>query len=182
MVAWQLAGVLASTVAALTFTGCASGPTQYQINASANPLINRDTSGEPLSVVIHLYQLRGRSAFDQLSFDTAANSRDEREVFGDEFIARTEMVVVPGATQTLADKLASDARYVGITGLFRQADGQNWRYLVDAKAVRRKGLHFVVEDCHLKMLEPDPLTIPGQVAGHYPQCPPRRLEPRAQAR
>lgn len=183
-VAWRVAGTLVSSLVALSLSGCASGPVQYQINATAHPVINRNVTGEPLSVVIRLYQLKGRNAFDQLTFDTAANGRDERELFGDELVARTELVAVPGATRTLTDDLSPETRYVGITGLFRQADGQNWRYLVDAKAVRRKGLRLLVEDCHLKMLEPAPLPIPGQAAGHYPECQPLplRSEQRAQAR
>lgn len=163
-------GRLYSAVLLLTLAGCASGPTQYQVGATADAVINRDASGQPLSMVVRLYQLKGRSAFDQMTFDTAASGRDERELFGDELIARTELVMVPSSSRTLSETLAPEARYVGITGLFRQPDGQNWRLLIDAAAVRKRGLRILVEDCHLKVQDPEPLPIPGQTAGQYPDC------------
>ena len=159
-------------VAALAACGCATQPQQFRIDAATAPVINRDVNGEPLSMVVHLYQLKDRSAFDLLTFDAATRTPDDRELFGDQFVSRRELVLVPGGSRLETETLAPETRYVGITGFFREPDRQHWRFLVEAQSMRAKGLRFRVEDCHLTLLEPVPLPIPGQPADHRPRCAP----------
>ncbi|MDT3669936.1 MAG: type VI secretion system lipoprotein TssJ [Aromatoleum sp.] len=161
--------ILAAVVAV---GGCATKPPSLQINVVAAPTINRDVDGEPLSMVVRLYQLKDRSAFDLLTFDAAARVEDDRELFGDQLVSRRELLLVPGGSRSEVETLAPEARYLGIAGLFREPDSQHWRVLVDAQAISAKGLRFRVDDCHLTLLEPAALAIPGQQPGHKPRCRP----------
>ncbi len=158
--------------AALALGGCATKPSSLQIDAIAAPTINRDVDGEPLSMVVRLYQLKDRSAFDLLTFDAAARVEDDRELFGDQLVSRRELLLVPGGNRSEVETLAPEARYLGIAGLFREPDSQHWRFLVDAQAISAKGLRFRVDDCHLTLLAPAALDIPGQQPGHKPRCRP----------
>lgn len=160
-------GILAATLA---LAGCATKPPSLQIDAVAAPTINRDVDGEPLSIVVRLYQLRDRSAFDLLTFDAAARVEDDRELFGDQLVLRHELLLVPGGSRSEVETLAPETRYVGIAGFFREPDSQHWRILVEAQAIAAKGLRFRVEDCNLALLEPEALAIPGQQPGHKPRC------------
>lgn len=162
-------GILA---AALALGGCATRPPSLQIDAVAAPTINRDVDGEPLSMVVRLYQLKDRSAFDLLTFDAAARVEDDRELFGDQLVSRREVLLVPGGSRSEVETLAPEARYVGIAGLFREPDSQHWRFLVEVQAIGAKGLRFRVDDCHLTLLEPAALAVPGQQPGHKPRCRP----------
>jgi len=159
-------------VAALALGACATKPRLLQIDGVAAPVINRDVDGEPLSVVVRLYQLRDRSAFDLLTFDAAARTADDKELFGDQIVSRRELLLVPGGSRSEAEMLAAETRYVGIAGFFREPDSQHWRFLVEAQAIRAEGLRFRVDDCHLTLLEPPALAIPGQPAHYRPQCRP----------
>ncbi|WP_353327536.1 type VI secretion system lipoprotein TssJ [Chitiniphilus shinanonensis] len=155
---------------AFAITGCASGPKEYPISGTADPIINRDINGRPLSIVVRLYQLKDKNEFNRLTFDAAASGKTDAELFGNELVARTEVQLIPGATQNVTDKLLPEAKYLGVVGFFRKPDAQNWRFLVDADAVRSKGLSFVVQDCYLKVTKPQPLLIPGQSANYKPEC------------
>lgn len=175
----RVAGMLLTTarrvglaVAALAIGACATKPPSLQVDAVAAPIINRSVDGAPLSMVVRLYQLKDRSAFDLLTFDAAARVEDDRELFGDQLVSRREVLLVPGGSRSEVETLAPEARYVGIAGLFREPDSQHWRFLVEVQAIGAKGLRFRVDDCHLTLLEPAALAIPGQQPGHKPRCRP----------
>ena len=135
-------------------------------------MINRAADGEPLSIVVRLYQLADRSAFDLMTFDGAARAADDKMLFGSQLVSRRELLLVPGGSRSEVEPLAPETRYIGIVGFFREPDSQHWRFLVDAEAVGAKGLRFRVDDCHLTLLDPAALAVPGQPADHRPQCRP----------
>lgn len=85
-----------ATIGSLFLFGCAATPTKYQIKTSGDPVINRDTTGKPLSVVVRLYQLKDSAEFSKLTFATAASGRSDAELLGADLVDRSETVVVPG--------------------------------------------------------------------------------------
>lgn len=165
-------GCFASASAALLIglTGCTSAPKTFEIRAEADPVINRDTSGNPLSVVVHVYQLRDANEFAKLTFDTLASGRPVNELLGKDLLEKDEVLLVPGATYSNTNKLGEETKYLGIVALFRQPDQHYWRYLVDADSVRKSGLRFKVQDCYLALSSIRPSVIPGQPDGAPPAC------------
>jgi type VI secretion system protein VasD len=150
--------------------GFAHGPEDYALKGVADALLNRDINGQSLSVVVRLYQLSGKTEFTRLTFDAVASGRSDTELFPKELVAANEVVLVPADTQEITDKLLPETRYVGMVGFFRRPDTQNWRFLVDARAVRNEGLNFAVRDCYFAAIQPKPEPIPGQSAGYTPEC------------
>jgi type VI secretion system protein VasD len=150
--------------------GCASGPKTYEIKGEADPMINKDISGKPLSVVVRLYQLKDAEEFSRLTFDTLASGRPESELLGQDLLEKNEVILVPGAKYVGKEKLKDDAKYVGVVALFRQPDPHYWRYLVEADKVRAGGLSFKVQDCYLLLANLKPSPIPGQPANATPFC------------
>ncbi|WP_206047057.1 type VI secretion system lipoprotein TssJ, partial [Noviherbaspirillum denitrificans] len=96
----KLAAIFASLAAV---AGCASGPKTYEIKAVADPVINRDVSGRPLSVVVHLYQLKESGEFSKLTFDTVASGRPLSELLGKDLLEMSEVVMVPGGDEVRSD-------------------------------------------------------------------------------
>jgi len=162
-----LGAVLTSFIA---LGGCASGPKNYEIKAVADPVINRDVSGSPLSVVVHIYQLKDPGEFSKLTSDTLASGRPLSELLGKDLLEVNEVLLVPGSTENRSDKIQPDARHVGIVAFFRQPDQHYWRVLVDAEQVRSKGIHFRVQDCFLSLVSPKPSLIPGQPPAAPSSC------------
>lgn len=161
---------VATALLVTALAACAAKPQRLQVEASAAPVINRDAVGGPLSVVVRLYQLKDRTAFDLLTFERLTRARDDRELLGEQLLARHEFVVVPGGSYSASEPLAAETRYVGLAGFFREPDRQHWRFIIDARAARENGLRFRLEDCHLKVLAPEPLAMPGQPSDHRPWC------------
>ncbi len=154
----------------LVLAGCASGPKTYEIKGEADPIVNRDISGKPLSVVVHVYQLKDASEFSKLTFDTLASGRTAAELLGQDLLEKNEIMMVPGAKYASTDKLKEDTKHVGIVAFFRQPDPHYWRLLVDADKVRSDGLNFKVQDCYISLLSGKPTLIPGQPAQAKPTC------------
>lgn len=157
--------------------GCASGPKSYEIKAVANPVINRDVSGRPLSVVVHVYQLKESGEFSKLTFDTLASGRPLAELLGKDLLEVSEVMLVPGSEESRSDKIHPEARHVGIVALFRQPDQHYWRVLVDADQVRSKGISFRVQDCFLSLVSPKASLIPGQPPTAPVSCPGNEVRP-----
>ena len=165
---------LVLTSSALLLNGCASTPesipTSYEVRASADQVINRDISGQPLSVVVRLYQLKQPKEFNALTFDLATSNRTDAELFGDSLIQRTEILMVPGTTHISAQGISPDAKFLGVVAFFRRPDTHYWRYLIDANQVRSKGLNFQALDCYLQLKNTLVVAIPGQPLDARPAC------------
>jgi len=168
-----------------------ASPGRFELRAQAAPDLNRDADGNPLSVVVRVYQLKEPAAFSRLTFDLAAGARSDAELFDGACLGRTELVLVPGAACTATPELAPDTRYVGLVGLFRQPDPQRWRWLVSLERMtppaprpprdwpwKRKApgprplpwLAFTAGACALGRPEPGPEPIPGQPTDGDPAC------------
>lgn len=146
------------------------GPKQYDIRATAEPVINRDAAGKPLSVVVRLYQLKQANDFTQLTFDLAASGRSDAELLGASMIQKNEVVLVPGGQFVDKELLAPDTKYIGVLAFFRRPDSNFWRFLIDAEEVKKKGLTLVINDCYLSLKSPTAVAIPGQALDAKPVC------------
>lgn len=164
-------------VSLLALAGCASGPKTVEIKAVADPVINRDVSGKALSVVVHIYQLKDATEFTKLTFDMLASGRSLSEQLGKDLIEMSEVMLVPGATQSRVDKIHQDARHVGVVAFFREPDQHYWRLLVDADEVRGNGLNFRVQECFLSLATPKPALIPGQPSSPPSTCANNNVRP-----
>jgi type VI secretion system protein VasD len=147
----------------------AQGQVDYTINVSADPVINRSVAGKPLSLVLRIYQLKDKTEFSQITYSNAI-SRNDNDLLPKDLSVRNEWVLLPGATLDITDNLLPETRYLGVVGYFRSPDAQNWRVLVDADAVRKEGLSFVVRDCYLGSVFPKAVPLPGQGAVRSPEC------------
>lgn len=169
----NIATRLSTFAACLTLLGgCATTPEPkpYEIQANANPVMNRDISGKPLSVVVRLYQLKQEKEFDQLTFDLATSNRTDAELFGESLLHRSELLLVPGTTHISTETILPDTKYMGVVAYFRKPDAHYWRYLIDAQQVREKGLNFQALDCYLKLKNLKAAAIPGQPQDAKPTC------------
>lgn len=162
--------VLATSV--LILDGCATtpAPKAYEVRANADAIINRDITGQPLSVVVRLYQLKQAKEFNTLTFDLATSNRTDAELFGESLIQRTELLLVPGTTHISTQALAPETKYLGVVAFFRRPDAHYWRFLIDANQVRSNGLSFQALDCYLQLKNTLVTPIPGQPSDAKPAC------------
>ncbi|MCD5363302.1 type VI secretion system lipoprotein TssJ [Chromobacterium aquaticum] len=167
---WQRAAVLFSAVVIATLTACSSTK-NIDIKAEGTPTLNRDAKGKPLSVVVHVYQLKNQQAFNRLTMEALASGKPESELLGDSLISSKELTFLPGGKVTLDDvTIEKDTQFIGVVGFFRRPDPNFWRLLYDADTVRSKDLSFRAAECHLEAIKPKALTMPGQPSTPKVDC------------
>ncbi|HYK89258.1 MAG TPA: type VI secretion system lipoprotein TssJ, partial [Acidobacteriota bacterium] len=105
----------------LFVTACPKQPARVDIALAATPNINPDPSGQPLSVVVRIYQLKDKGRLESADYPSIWKS--DRETLSDDFLDRQERVVQPGTQEMLEIKTNPAAAYLGIVALFRNPTG-----------------------------------------------------------
>lgn len=159
-----------SVCAICMLAGCSFGPKKYSVNADADASLNRDNGGKSLSVVVRVYQLRDAKEFQKLTFDTLASGRPESEFLGNELLAMSDLMLVPGSEVVATEPMVDNVKNIGIVAFFRKPDSHYWRYLFDAETVRKDGLSFRAQDCYIVPVGIKPIPIPGQPENARPEC------------
>ncbi len=171
----------ALVVIPLVLSGCSSNKTQltdYQLYSEADARLNLDLTERPLSVVMNVYQLKDRQTFARLTFEDFVSGKTDAELFGEDLVSKSEFVVLPGSKQFIDAKLAPDAHFIGIVAAYRMPADQQWRYLIPAEQMRKKGfwsakkktVSIVLRNCYMTVNGVDIDSIPGQRNGGEPSC------------
>lgn len=63
------------------------------------------------------------------------NLEKEKQDMGDDLVGTRELVLSPGQTLEITEKLEGEARYFGVVALFRSPRAQHWRYAFAAPEV-----------------------------------------------
>ncbi len=88
-------------------------------------LLNPNEEGEPLSVQLHVYQLKGDESIDLIDFETVWEKGGE-VAFGDDYISEEEITVYPGRNDLLELTPDPAAKYILAAAIFREPLGQDW--------------------------------------------------------
>ncbi|MDA8363274.1 MAG: type VI secretion system lipoprotein TssJ [Gammaproteobacteria bacterium] len=108
--------------------GCASsGPTTI---SSAGDIVvasdvNPNPAGRPSPVVLHIYELRGKGAFNGADFFALYGA--PAKTLGRDLVNDQEFEMQPGQSQTFNRKLPTGTRYIGVVAAFRDVNQAVWR-------------------------------------------------------
>jgi type VI secretion system protein VasD len=86
---------------------------------------NTNGTGQSLSTVVRIYQLKTPQAFDQL--DYAQLQTNDAEALKADLLGSTDLVLRPNANASISEPMSDDAEYVGIVAFFRD-DGRDARW------------------------------------------------------
>ncbi len=109
-------------------TACPKEPARVNISLAATSNINPDPSGQALSVVVRVYQLKDKGRLEAADYNSILKS--DRETLSDDFLDRQERVVQPGTQEMLEIKANPAAAYIGVVALFRNPSGESWRKII----------------------------------------------------
>ncbi|MEZ0606506.1 type VI secretion system lipoprotein TssJ [Paraburkholderia sp. IW21] len=94
--------------------------------------LNPNGAGQSLSTVVRIYQLKTPQTFQQLSY-TQLQTNDVAALKAD-LLATTDVVLRPDASASVSEPMNSDAEYVGVVALFRNAGKDaTWKLVVPKK-------------------------------------------------
>jgi len=134
------ARVAALCAAALCLTSCAHKPrdgTPEQAHEhawarwtlSASSSVNPDAQGRPAPLVVRLYALAARDAFDRATFFELYDH--DRAVLGRSALARSVIVVRPGERIRFDEPLDAGTRSFAVVAAYQRIDTACWRAIVD---------------------------------------------------
>ena len=153
--------------------GCASQPIPQPLivtfNAAAD--LNPDIHNRPLSIVIRVYSLKDKKAFQRLSLQDFSLGKPDEELFEQELVSRQEHVLVPGHATSIDIPASLNTQYVGVVAFYRQPDMNRWRLLLDKK-LSTGGITLSVGRCGLLSVSNTVLALPGQQLNRPLECLP----------
>jgi type VI secretion system protein VasD len=112
----------------LFLVGCAKEPVRVNMVLAAAPNVNPDSSGQALSVVVRVYQLKDKGRLEAADFNAVWKS--DRDILSDDFLDLQEYVVQPGAQELLEIRANPLAAYLGVVALFQNHTGNTWRQII----------------------------------------------------
>lgn len=102
--------------------------------------LNIDDTGEPLSVVLRVYQLGALERFTSIDSDSLWAAPEK--ALGNTLIESNEITLLPGMGQVNQWPLNKATRYVGVAAFFHTEEMGNWKVAFDAESIRKDGIWF----------------------------------------
>lgn len=127
---------------------------------AASDALNTDERGQSLALLTRIYKLKSPSAFMQVPYEVFGDAAQEKARLGDELIETREVQLIPGQRYESSDKVAREARYVGIVALYRQPASQRWRYVFSTEAAEKASLVLGAHACALTVQSGEPIGLP----------------------
>jgi type VI secretion system protein VasD len=143
------------SVVSLTLGGCvvantiADPETRLRIQPSIS--INPDNSGRPSPLVIRVYELSSRNAFQSSDFFNLYD--DAEQTLGSDLISVEDMVVRPGRVHEHAMSLSQQTRYIGVMAAFRDIQNAQWRLVAEADPRGYNKVNIIIDRLTLKRSE-----------------------------
>ena len=133
------------------------GQRQVAVRIHAGQVLNTDTSGRSLAVIVRLYALRGTSQFAQATYAAIAAGTPDRPFTNPDVVSSKEIVLVPGQKYEMLEGLPAEASHLAVVALFRSPDPQRWRFVFDSRAAARTGITVGVHGCALSVAVGEPV-------------------------
>lgn len=126
-------------------------PRNVALHLHAAPRLNVDARGQPLALLLRIYKLRQRTAFEQAPYAAFLSAQAEREALGADLVEVKEVTLVPGQHLDLGEQLARDAAWLGIVALFHAPAESAWRADFAAADAERGGITLGLHACSLSV-------------------------------
>ncbi|QJE02858.1 type VI secretion system lipoprotein TssJ [Massilia forsythiae] len=122
-------------------------PRNVALHLHAAKRLNLDPRGQSLALLVRVYKLRQRAAFEQAPYAAFLSPQAEREALGADLVEVKEFTLVPGQRLDLNEKLARDASYIGVVALFHSPARDGWRLAFAAADAEQAGVTLGLHAC-----------------------------------
>jgi type VI secretion system protein VasD len=149
--AWQAASDASVSAYRAVFT---SNVKMLNVDLSADDSVNPDETGHPTPVVVRIYQLRDRKAFDSVSRVDLA--KGDRTLLAKDLNAELSAVLNPGASASLSQRMQPGTEYVAIVVLYRTPDADGaWKQVIATRKLHADAALTVRLDANQVRLQDD---------------------------
>jgi type VI secretion system protein VasD len=134
-------------------------PRSVALRLHAAKRLNVDARGQPLALLVRVYKLRQRTAFEQAPYSAFLSPQLEREALGADLLEVKELTLVPGQQLELNEKLSREAGWLGVVALFYAAPPQGWRLAFAAPEAEKAGVTIGLHACAMSAGAAKPLSL-----------------------
>ena len=133
---------------ALLAAGCSSPfkpkVTTVAAQVAAAATVNADARKRPSPIVVRVYELAGRNAFDTLDFVTLYER--DKEALAADLVSREEMALRPGESREWKKTLAPNTRFIGVVAAYREIEKAQWRAVYVVKPLAANTVVISADD------------------------------------
>jgi type VI secretion system protein VasD len=122
-------------------------PRKVTLRLHAAKRLNLDARGQSLALLVRVYKLRQRTAFEQAPYAAFLSAQQEREALGADLVEVRELTLVPGQQLELKETLPRDAGWIGVVALFHSPLQQGWRLAFAAPQAEQSGVTVGLHAC-----------------------------------
>jgi len=112
-------------------------------------LIGDPTQNRRNSVVVHIYQLSGRTNFDRA--DTATFWRDDTAALGAELLEKKDLTMLPDDRQTRNITPSPKAQFIGVVADFMRPESDAWKRIVPIARVKQNQITIRIKEGQLSI-------------------------------
>jgi type VI secretion system protein VasD len=124
-------------------------PRNVVVHLHAAARLNVDAHGQSLALLVRIYKLRQRGAFEQAAYAAFLSPQAERDALGADLVDVREVTLVPGQRLDVNDTLARDTPWLGVVALFHAPAQHGWRAAFAAADAEQAGVTVGLHACAL---------------------------------
>jgi type VI secretion system protein VasD len=122
-------------------------PRSVALRLHAAKRLNLDGRGQSLALLVRVYKLRQRAAFEGAPYAAFLSPQQEREALGADLLEVRELTLVPGQQLEFNEKLPREAGWLGVVALFHSPLQQGWRLAFAAPEAEQAGVTIGLHAC-----------------------------------
>jgi type VI secretion system protein VasD len=103
----------------------ATVPTTLKLEIAASADLNPDHLGRAAPILVRIYELRSDEQFQDTDFFSL--QQQDKQILGDQLLARDELILLPGERHVLQRQLDPQTRYLAVLAGYRQLHSATWR-------------------------------------------------------
>jgi type VI secretion system protein VasD len=138
---------------AVSFGLAACGKKEINVSVAGSKTLNLDDGGNPLPVVVRVYQLKGKEKIEGADF-ISLWKEDEKVLEGD-LLDRQEITLLPDTKVEVKVDPKEGSEYLALMALFRKPQGNGWREIIPLKGKKVRSVEIRVEEQTVKAGEID---------------------------
>lgn len=120
----QLLMVILGGILIICLTGCASLH-PVDVTVKGHQQMNPNTQHKSLPVVVNIYQLKSKEAFNTSSFQQLW--KNPKAALGGDLINRNSVHISPGQSKTITIERKPNTQYIAALAVFRHPASHDWR-------------------------------------------------------
>lgn len=113
-------------------------PTKINAQILASFDINPDANERPSPLVVRVYELKSKNAFDEADFFKLYD--EEAATLGGDLLTREEFEISPGQGREIVHKADDQARYFGVIAAYRNIEEAHWRAIIPLELNKKNNL------------------------------------------